>query len=211
MKCFLLGVGWLCLSIGCATVRIQAPTPAPFGTQAAYSVQYFPDKQSRPQKFRVRVGLGQDGLVLLEVRGFAGPAALIGAAVDGRARIVLSNQRQVFDGADTEQFWARFTGVPVSGGLLRDLLQPDPTASANRNVAGWDVRSIEIVAADRFPRQLRLSRDTSQLELRLTELGALPKPPEWPRVPNGFELVEDTQLEAAPEVLKRDPHSSSRR
>ncbi len=207
----MLAVGWLCLSIGCATARIQAPTSAPFGTQAAYSVQYSPDKQSRPQKFRVRVGLGQDGLVLLEVRGFAGPAALIGAAVDGRARIVLSSRHQVFDGADTEQFWAKFTGVPVSGGLLRDLLQADLPANADRKVGGWDVRSLEVVAADRFPRQLRLSRDTARLELRLTELGALPKPPEWPRVPNGFELVEDTRLEAASEVLSRDPQSSSPR
>ncbi len=207
----MLAVGTLCSSIGCTTVRIQAPTSAPFGTQAAYSVQYFPDKQSRPQKFRVRVGLGQEGLVLLEVRGFAGPAALIGAAVGGRARIVLSSQHQVFDGADSEHFWARFTGVPVSGELLRDLLQADPSANADRNIGGWNVRSLEAVAADRFPRHLRLSRDASQLELRLTELGALPKPPEWPRVPNGFELVEDTQLEAASEVLTRDPQSRSPR
>lgn len=155
----------------------------------------------------MRLGIGPDQLLLLEVRGFAGPAVLAGAVANGRARIVLAGERQVVDGPDDERFWARLTGVPISGELLRHLLSPDRERARLPRIAGWQVREIDASRSSEFPRQVVLTRDAARLELTLNEIGALPRLPQWPGVPNGFELVEDRQLDSAPEAPARDPPS----
>lgn len=187
------------------------PQSAPFGVQADYRAQYIAHDAQQSRRFRVRLGLGPDRLLLLEVRGFAGPAVLVGAVANGRARIVLASERRVVDGVDDERFWAKFTGVPMSGELLRRLLSPDRDETGVTMIAGWHLRSIDESGSGTFPRLVELTRESARLDLSLTEVGALPRQPQWPSVPKGFELVEDRRLDPAPEAPARDPQPNSPR
>ena len=207
-----LAVAVVCsLGLSCASVRSSPPQSAPFGVQADYRAQYIANDAPQSRRFRVRLGLGPDQLLLLEVRGFAGPAVLVGAVANGRARIVLASERRVVDGVDDERFWAKFTGVPMSGELLRLLLSPNRDETGLRTIAGWRVRSIDVSRSGAFPRQVELTRESARLDLTLAEIGALPRQPEWPSVPKGFELVEDSQPDSVPEVPARDPQSNAPR
>lgn len=186
-----------------AASRLDAPT---IGISASYRGDWeAPHEASR--RFRLQLARSDAGLIVVEVRGFTGPAAVVGAVRGGLARVVLVQEHRVEDGRDDERFWQRVLGVPVSGALFESLASA-PRGEELAAIAGWRVSSLSRDDDSALPLRIVLERDGARLTLERLAIGALRQEPLWPPVPRGFIRSEDhgaVSPQERPDVEPADP------
>jgi hypothetical protein len=171
--------------VHCKSVPVQPIDPSAH-RQIGYRVQYFDPQQDRSDKFRLRIAAGAEAPMLVEISGFTGRAVAVAASWRGAARLVLTRERAVVDGADDPQFWQRWTGVPLSGSLLHALLV---SGEALQVAAGWSVTQHRSDPRGGAPALWELTDGERRLRLEKISESALANAPQWPTVPASYRLV----------------------
>lgn len=128
--------------------------------------------------------------MVLEIRGGPGVAALVAGVREGRALLLFPGARRAVEGADTPEFWRRWTGIPVSGPLVRAMLGSAP-ADSRRRVEEWDL----IVEADPgtlFPQTVQARGENgATLSLFRSLVKTSTEGVSWPQIPSRFESIKE--------------------
>ncbi len=186
---------------GCAT-RPAAPvasSPAAACSEARLRGIFRPaDPEERARRFRVairRCGAASE----FEVRGRIGPVQLAGSARDGELLLLFPRHRRFLRGRDEGAFWQRFTGLPLSAGLVTGLVWDGAELGTTLGDAWTVVESEE----DEEGRVRWLVRGAEgELELRRIRLGPtergvtlLEAPPDFRELESGETPLAESQWE----------------
>ena len=181
----LASLAWLLL--GCASAPKLQPAPPGASIESCEDVEYrgvYRDAEHESgRRFRLKARVCRSGKVFAEIRGPVGGPGLVAAARPGEALLLFPKERLAIEGPDDPAFWLEWTGAPLSGALLVDLMQgrvPD-----GELLDGWRFDSRggagfpELIVAE--------GPDEVALELTRRDLSAADQPPMWPEVPASFE------------------------
>ena len=180
------------LVLSCASAPKLRPGPPSTAEESCEDVDYrgvYRDEgHPEGRRFRLKARVCRSGRVFAEIRGPVGGPGLVVAARPGEARLLFPRERVAVDGPDAPAFWMQWTGAPLSGALLVDLMAgrfPDSSP-----LEGW---RFESRGGETFPAELR-ARGPGALsfELSLRDQRPAAEPPAWPAVPESFEHRVET-------------------
>lgn len=181
----------LVTALGCAGVRrAPASTVGPAGCRdLSLRARYTDPEGERSPTIKVRLRECPGGVMSFELRGRVGGVALAGATDERRLVLLFPRDRIGVEGPDRPAVWEEWTGLPLSGGLLRDLISHPESGST----AGWRIRRDE---SD--PGRFRaLAGDGGRLDLWRVSVKPAPSAARWPEVPPGFERVQVSETDPA--------------
>lgn len=169
----------------CATAPAPRPgagfAPGKPCVDASFRGRFEDPREDEKRSFRLRARICPRNRITFEVRGTAGGPVLVAAVREDLARVLLPKERSAATGPDTPVFWQRWTGLPLSGGLLAG-------GGSSRVVGDWSVALSYDDASRWVPTEVLATRpDGGRVELRRTDLRETEEPFVWPTVPRGFD------------------------
>lgn len=185
---------------GCASPARRTATPAPPGScvDLAYRARLDDTQRDGSRRFKVRARACASGAIVAEVRGGVGGAFALAAARDGRARVVVIDERLVFDGPDIPEFWRQAIGFPWVGAVFAD---PGARDEIVRAVDPWRLDIEDDPAQPMAPATIRIKAPDGSLALTLERTLVAPAdgPAPWPEAPASFErrVFEDGPMRPA--------------
>ena len=194
MKALVVGAALVCVVslAGCAS----APQPDVGGglepgtcRDARFKGRYEPGANRGVRRFSLFARVCGGGQVLFEVKGPVGGAALIAELSIGQdAHLMFPGKRLVVHGPDREDFWRRWTDVPLSGAVIAGLTGSPPGGGRSAH-GSWTIEVDPPRAGRRLPSRVSAeSAAGDRLVLRLTDEGpargaarlpAPPRPEDW--------------------------------
>lgn len=184
---------------GCASPARRTATLAPPGScvDLAYRARLDDAQRESPRRFKVRARACASGAIVAEVRGGVGGAFALAAARDGRGRVVVIDERLVFDGPDSPEFWREAIGFPWVGAVFAD---PGARGEIARAVHPWRLDVDDDPSQPMAPTVIRIEAPDGSLALTLERSLVAPAdgPAPWPEAPASFErrVFEDGPLRA---------------
>lgn len=181
----LASLAWLVL--GCASaprLRPDAPGPVADACQdVEYRGVYRDDQSEAGRRFRLKARVCRSGRVFAEIRGPVGGPGLVAAARPGEALLLFPKERLAVEGPDDPAFWLEWTGAPLAGALLVDLMEG--RVPAEDLLEGWRLATS---GGTGFPERISAAGPGALgLELTRRDLRAAENPPAWPTVPPSFD------------------------
>jgi len=181
----------LTTGFGCAGAR-RLPVSAVGVTgcrDVTLRARYTDPDEKRSPTVKVRLRECPQGVLGFELKGKVGGVALAGATDGDRLLLLFPRDRIAVAGPDDAAVWKEWTGLPLSGHLLRELLaRPECTA-----VGDWRIHRDE-TAPGRFR---ATAKEGGRLDLWSIVIKPAAGRARWPEIPEGFETVQVTAADPA--------------